>query len=156
MKQWWLGLAQREKQIVTLGGIAVILFMIYTCIWLPLDHKITAMRAEIVQNQKLYTWMEAADRQLKTAQAPTAHSSASALSLTQNLIKQSSFANQLSQLRQAENDAVLLSFKQVNFDELITWLNDASRQQGLAVTQFTVAASTTPGIVSAEIQLTQS
>jgi type II secretory pathway component PulM len=159
MKQWWQELSLREKQSVSVGSIAIAIFIIYSWIWSPLDHKITAMRTQIEQNQKLLAWMEAADKQLANSakqiqSASTTSTSKSLLSVAQNQIKQSSLSNQSYRLRQAESDSVQLSFKQVDFDKLITWLSDASRQQNLMVSQLTVAPSDTPGIVSAELQLT--
>lgn len=155
MKQWWLGLSLREKQIVSIGSMMAAIFIIYAWIWSPLNHKINTMRTQITQNQELLNWMQLADKQLEnTSDQKKTVSSESLLSLTQHQIKQSTFANQLSELRQGENDTVQLSFKQISFDNLITWLMDAGREQGLTVTQMTVTAYNTPGIVSAELQLT--
>lgn len=161
MKQWWLALSRQEKQSVSAGSIAVAIFIIYAWIWSPLDHKITSMRTQIEQNQKLLVWMQAADSQLEKSanqiqSASSTHASASLLTVAQHQIKQSALANQSYQLRQAESDSVQLSFKQVDFDKLITWLTDSWHQQGLIVTQLTVAPSETPGIVSAELLLTSS
>ncbi len=160
MKQWWLELSRQEKQSVGAGSIAIAIFIIYAWIWSPLDHKITSMRTQIVQNQKLLTWMKAADSQLTHSasqiKSTSPHASASLLSLAQNQIKQSPLSNQAYQLRQAESDSVQLSFKQVDFDKLITWLTEIHQQQSLMVTQLTVAPGETPGMVSAEIQLTSS
>ncbi len=161
MKQWWLHLSQQEKRTLSMGSIAIAIFIIYTWIWSPLDNKISTMRTQVEQNQKLLAWMQLADKQLENSTKPiqtasSTHASASLLSLTQNQIKQSTFANQLYQLRQADSDSVQLSLKQVDFDKLIIWLNDSWREQGLTVAQLTVAPSETPGIVSAELQLTSS
>lgn len=158
MKQWWLGLSLREKQTLMLGGIAVAIYIVYALIWSPLDNKIVAMREQIQQDQKLLAWMQAADKRLTGSDNPTPTPllASSLLSVAQKQIKQSALADQLSQLRQAENDAVQLSFKQVDFDKLVTWLADSSRQKGLTVAQLTVAPSESPGIVSAELQLKSS
>lgn len=160
MKQWWLNLALREKQTVGAGAIAVAMFIVYAWIWSPLDNKIVSMRKQIQQDQKLLVWMQAADKQLNNAenhaQSPSSPSSASLLSLAQKQIKQSTLANQLSQLRQTDSESVQLSFKQVDFDKLVAWLTNSWHEQGLMVAQLTVAPSDTPGIVSAELQLKSS
>lgn len=157
MKQWWLNLSLREKQSSVVGTMAIFLFIIYAWIWSPLDNKITTLRNQVVQNQKLLAWMQAADNQLNLANKNQAyaslHASGSLLSITQKEINQSNLAKQLSQLRQAESDAVQLSFKKVDFDNLITWLTHSSRQQGFSIAQLIIAPSESPGIVSAELQL---
>jgi type II secretory pathway component PulM len=156
MKQWWLNLSLREQQTVGIGGIATIILLVYISVWLPLDNKIMSMRHKVQQNQQLLAWMQAADKQLQESNrmsSMSTHLPASLLSTAQKQIKQSSIAKQLSQLRQSDSDSVQLSFKQVDFDKLITWLTDSWHQQGLTLSQFTIAPSETPGIVSADIQL---
>lgn len=159
MKQWWLGLSLREKQTLILGGAAVAIFIFYAFIWSPLDNKVMTMRTQIQQNQKLLAWMQAADKKLTNMSEQitiSQNSTGSLLSTTQKEINDSSLAKQLTQLRQTESDAVQLSFKQVDFDNLITWLTHSSRQQGFKIAQLTIAPSEAPGIVSAELQLQSS
>src|SRR5580692_12331948 len=99
MKQWCQELSLREKQSTSMGGIAIAVFIIYSWIWSPLDHKITSMRTQIEQNQKLLAWMQAADKQLENSKnkiqsTSSAHSSKSLLSLVQQQIKQSTLSSQ--------------------------------------------------------------
>lgn len=161
MKEWWINLSIREKQTVILGSTAVIILMIYNLIWSPLHNTVITMRKQIQSNQQLLTWMQSADNRIQAIEKnlqtkSSAHPSGSLLSVVQNQINQSPIATNLSQLRQAENDSVQSSFKQVNFDKLIAWLSGSWQEHGLIVTQVTITPGNTPGMVSAELTLKSS
>lgn len=158
MKEWWFNLNLREKQMVGLGVTVTIMALLYGLIWSPLHNSVSALRDQIQRNQQLLSWMQAADQQIQTAAkmtpTPTApHNAASWLSIVQNNVKQSPLAKNLTQLVQADNDSVKLTFQQVDFDLLISWLTELWQQQGLVVTQLTITSGSTPGIVGAEFIL---
>lgn len=160
MKEWWIHLSAREKQTLSFGGIVGFILLSYFLLWSPLENKVTRLREQIQKDQQLLIWMKAADKNIKAIQKNAVSSfpkpSASLLSSVQNQINQSPIAGQLTQLRQAENDQVQLSFKQVHFDKLIVWLSDAWKEQGLIVAHITITPGSTPGMVSAELTLESS
>jgi general secretion pathway protein M len=157
MKEWWNNLSLRDKQLFALGLLAVIFFLIYSLVWSPLDNKVSALRTTLQHNQKLLTWMQAADKQIEsyknTSQTTTAQSTGSLLSIVQNEINQSSLSKDLSQLHQAEDDSVQLSFQHVGFDPLIRWLTQLWQQHNITITRASIKKTEASGIVSAEIVL---
>jgi len=158
MKEWWFNLNLREKQTVSLGVAVTIMALLYGLIWSPLHTSVNALRDQIQHNQQLLSWMQTADQQIQAAakMTPTptvTHNAASWLSIVQDNVKQSPLAKNLTQLVQADNDSVKLTFQQVDFDLLISWLTELWQQQGLVVTQLTITSGSTPGIVGAEFIL---
>ncbi len=155
MKEWWLQLNLREKQMVSLGIAVLILGLFYLILWSPLHQSVATARDQIEHNQKLLYWMENADKQIQaaelTGQKPAAHSSGSRISIVQNNLKPNPINNNVTQLVQADNDSVKLSFQQVSFDLLISWLIDLWQQEGFITTQMTVKPGNKPGIVTAEL-----
>ena len=65
IKEWWLGLSQREKQAVSLGGVALSIFILYQGIWTPLVDGADMMRKRIASQQKTLAWMRVADKELQ-------------------------------------------------------------------------------------------
>lgn len=155
MKQWWLNLNLREKQTVAFGGIALIAALLYLIIWSPLTSSVSTFRDQIKHNQNLLDWMKTADIKIqaaeKSGQNPHIISTGSHLTVVQNDLKKSPIANNITQLVQADNDSVKLTFQRVDFDLLLTWLTTLWQQQGLIVTQMTVKPGDAPGMVSAEL-----
>lgn len=157
MREWWLNLSLRDKQLFILSCTAIAIFLIYFFIWSPLLDSIATLRTQLQRNQATLAWMKTADKEIqlveKNPAATASQSSASLLSIVQNEINQSTFAKNVSQLHQAENDAVQLSFQQIDFDQLITWLMQLWQQHHIAVTQATIKKSEAAGSVTADISL---
>jgi general secretion pathway protein M len=157
MKEWWNNLVLRERQMVSLGAMIISLLFIYFFLWSPLDSTVTSLRSQIRHNQELLAWMQDADKRIqllqKTARpAPVKQASGSLLSILQKQINGTAFVSALSQLHQVENNSVQLAFQKINFDALVGWLIKLN-QQGIQITQMTVAPSDVPGIVGVELVL---
>lgn len=157
MKEWWMNLALREKQMVGAGGIVIALFLIYEIIWAPFINKMDHIRKEIRNDQQLLVWMQASDQHIQALERilkkDHARSTASLLGIVQTQINNSNVGKGATQLKEADSDSVQVSFQSVSFDELVTWLNTLWQEQGLIVSQARVTPGNTPGIVSADIIL---
>jgi len=159
MREWFLNLSLREKQTVTFGTIIVFGFLIYALLWLPLNKSVIEMRNSIQQNQELLAWMQSADKKItaleKTHITAKQNVAGSLLSTTQNTIKASEFTKNITELKQADKNSVKLSLANVEFDNLADWLTKSWKNQGLNVSQMSVKAAETPGLVSASITFIQ-
>lgn len=155
MKEWWNNLLLRDKQFVFLGSVIITIFLIYLIIWSPLNNRVATLRNNVQHNKNLLVWMQAADKQIQAyANIPQANkNAASLLSIVQNEINQSALSKDLTQLHQVENDSVQLSFRDVDFDRLITWLTQLWLQHNITVTHASIKKTDAQGIVSAEIIL---
>jgi len=155
MKDWWINLSAKEKQTVSIGSIVVGIFLVYQLIWLPIANSTEQLREKVLHNQALLSWMQESDKRiqlLENVQTPSAVAKSSLLTTVQNALNKTTFASVVTQLQQSENNLVKLHFEKVNFDELVKWLTVLS-QEKIVIDQMTVIPSTTPGIVSAELQL---
>jgi general secretion pathway protein M len=157
MKAWWLNLGAREKQTLIIGGICIGLFFLYELTWAPLANKVDHLRNQIRTDKTLVVWMQANDKRIQ-ALSQAAHNAAprttaSLLNIVQTEINKTPLAKNIAQLQQAENDAVELRLQKVDFDNLIAWLTQMSQEQELIISQALITASTTPGIVDADLRL---
>ncbi len=157
MKTWWLQLSLAEKRTCVLGALMSSLLLIYCFIWLPLNQKIIASRTTLAANQALLIWMQAADLKLK-------HSHQSSVltpkitflpSLIQNSLNNTAIVANLNQFHPTDSDTVQLSFKQVAFDALISWLLELTKQ-GIEVTQMTAKTVNHSGSIETEFTLKKS
>ncbi len=155
MKEWWQNLALREKQILALGALVVLLFVLYEIIWSPFTNKISSMRTEVQTNQKLLKWMQNADQLIQTltknSKTKSSQLTGSLLSLMQTEVNKSTLASHVTQLRQGENDSVQMNFQKVDFDALIIFLTDLANRYGLIVSQVTITPTHLPGEVMADV-----
>lgn len=156
MKDWWLNLALREKQMVLAGGLALLLFLLYEMIWSPLIDKNAALRTQIQHNRELLAWMENADQRMKSllqSAKSRDHQTGSLSGIVQDALHNSPLRAHVNQFRQVESDSVQFDLRKVNFDELIKFLTGLWNNEGILVAQFSVAPSGTPGEVTASIVL---
>lgn len=158
MKTWWLSLAPREKQTVSIGAALVGIFILYEITWAPLSHKVDSLRHQIYTDQKLLTWMQASDQRIQALGQQSTHqtqsrTTASLLNLIQTQINKTSMASSIAQLQQAENDTVELHLQKVSFDNLIAWLTIMTQEQQLSIVQATITPNSGTGIIDANLRL---
>ena len=158
LETWYDNLAEREKQMVTFGGIAVAILIIYALIYLPLVNHAATLRNTIQTEQKTLVWMQAADKQIQAIEGQTKNKANSVspvtmLSILQKNITQAQLNQNLSQMKQASNDSIQLQFQKVSFDKLITLLIKVMKENKASLSQFSVTADATPGIVNADLML---
>jgi len=157
MREWWINLSLREKQVVALGTLALGLFLFYAIFWAPLSNKVDTLREKIIRDQKLLVWMQDADKriqELEKTQHPAKRSSESSiLNIVQEEINKSSFGKNVTQLQLADNDSVQLHLQKVGFDNFIKWLTMVSQQQQLTITQMSIKSAGGPGLVDVDLKL---
>jgi general secretion pathway protein M len=157
MKEWWLNLSLREKQVVALGSLIIGLFFIYEIIFASLFSATTTLRNKIHKNQTLLLWMKDGDKriqELQNSHAPiVTNNSSSLLSRVQNDLNQTPLQKSVSQLQQVDNDSIEMHLQQVNFDSMITWLIKLCRAQQLTITDMFIKPGSANGIVDATLRL---
>src|SRR5690349_11539379 len=102
IKEWWNGLATREKQTVSIGLGLITLFIIYQWIWTPYLNHIADMRKQMVTQQKTLQWMKAADKEIQKVVSPSNGKNKTVtpivmLSILQKQIKKAGFEEYLTQ-----------------------------------------------------------
>ncbi|MES2218072.1 MAG: type II secretion system protein GspM [Pseudomonadota bacterium] len=160
MKNWWFGLALREKQTISMGILLVLIFLIYEIIFAPLSDKVNELRHKVRSDQTLLNWMQASNERINSLEKNQQYSShsgetTSLLSVVQNGINESAIAQNVSQLQQAENDSVQLQLQKVNFDSFIQWLTLLCQQHQLLITQMSITPLDTTGTVNTELKLSR-
>ena len=158
LREWWANLSQQEKRAVSIGGSILGLFLLYTIVWSPsLDH-LAAMRKRIKSDEHTLSWMQGANAKIKalsnrnesTGQTVTP---VALMSELQKQINQNSLGQSLKQLKQAGNDTIEISFKQVNFDKAIDFLIAMMKQYKFSVEQMSSIADKESGMVDLELIL---
>lgn len=158
IKSWWLTLALREKQAVAVGGSLLAIFLVYECMLSPLMDHVAEMRRQISSDQETLTWMQTADKEIAKVHGANKPNSQTLtpvvlLSVMQKEINHAGLTQYMSQLKQANNDAIQVQFQKISFDKLVSLLLAVLNEQNVNIAQFTVTADNQPGIVNADIVL---
>lgn len=157
MKNWWLNLSIKEKQAVSIAAALLILFLAYELTLASLQNKVQSLRHKIHTENQLLAWMQENDAQIrsfeKNISTNDSDSSQSLLSLFQAKINTSSFVKSVTQLQQAENDAIQIRFQQVGFDSLYKWLIGICREKNLIIVEAVITPGSVNGVVDASFKL---
>lgn len=159
MMNRWQQFTAREKQIVTIGSIVLIMVLLYWLMWSPLTSKVTDLRVQLQHNQSLLAYMQAVDKQLAESHssklAKNSMMNVSFLNTLQRTIKQPPLAAYPAEIKQTDSDSVELHFQEVSFDDLIQWLTSEVQQYHWIIKQVTITHGASLGMVSATLLLTR-
>ena len=155
MKQWFMGLTQREQLSLLIMGLAVALYLAFVIFIAPLSQARDRMvvqnrgvaeslqRVEVLVSQILYL-------------RETGNGSSTNLNLT-SLVNRSTSSYQLQVNRLQPNSRGELQVRLENavFDDLIAWLYQVEYKEGLRVLETSITQAGTVGRVNATVRLAQ-
>lgn len=159
MRDWFENLESRERLFVAGGAIVVVIALIYSLVWMPLDKSHREM-AESVGNWERSL---AELRPLRALAASGTVSDAPRVDTSQQapiiIVDQTLRSRGLEQFRRRSQpttaNGVRVEFEGVAFDELVLWLGDLSAQHNMHVQAGSLSAISQagPGRVNASLTL---
>lgn len=156
IKNWWGGLLDRERHMLTVGGILVGIFLIYAAIWSPLSNAVQDKKTEVVTQRKLLRYLQHASSTISELKTEGIHVSAASnadlLSLAEQTLSQQDLSHFLKQVQQPTQNQIALTFENAPFDKLMQWVQTLATQQGVRVTQ--LSAQRLPMIGTANVKMT--
>jgi len=156
LKEWWSTLAEREKKAVALAGSVLVIALFYLLIWSPYLSRVASLRKHLTAQKQTLLWMKKADKEIERLGEPSQSNKAATtpialLAYLQKEITAAGLEGSLSELKQADNEAVELQFGKVNFDRLMKLLLQVAKDQPVVISRMSVKADTAPGLVSARL-----
>jgi type II secretory pathway component PulM len=156
--EWWLNLAVRERYAITIGTSFVAIFIIYKGLFTPFMDYVNTLRERIDADQKLLFLLKAADKEIQKREGQvnnlkTVLSPVTLMSDVQKQITHDKLDSMLTQIKQANNQAIEVHFQNIDFDKLIRLLITITKKENVMILQMSVVAAPTPGIVNADIIL---
>lgn len=154
---WWQHLGEREQKAALLGSITVALFLIYECIWLPLDAHVEQLRQKINAQEKSLAELNAIDSQLSNhastlaAKKESFSSPADLLSAIQQDLDVSELSTTITGLKQSSNELFELHLQNASFDVFIQLLLNMQRKYDITIDHLNVTALKSPGLVNVDL-----
>lgn len=128
LRAWWHGLAERERITLSIGGVLVVLFVLYSGIWSPLSSSVENYRADVKDQRALLLFLQnASDRITKLraegVQAATAPAvPIDLLTLSEQTLSAHQLSPFLKNVSQKSDKSVVLTFEKAPMDKLMGWL----------------------------------
>ncbi len=155
MKQWFMGLTQREQLSLLIMGLAVALYLAFVIFIAPLSQARDRM---VVQNRGVAESLQRVEVLVSQILhlRETGNGSSTNLNLT-SLVNRSTSSYQLQVNRLQPNSRGELQVRLENavFDDLIAWLYQVEYKEGLRVLETSITQAGTVGRVNATVRLAQ-
>jgi len=161
MKDWWLAQSPRDRRILAIGGVFVVVAIFYSFLWEPLHQRHAKYQQQIQEQRQLLQWMQARSAEAKQlmshspSHSPSQRSKpkhqGSLLSLVDRLAKQAGLGDGLKRVEPVGKTGVRLWLEDVEFSHLSQWLDTLSGQHGAEVDTAAIDRAESPGRVNARL-----
>jgi general secretion pathway protein M len=157
MADWFQQLAPRERMIVSIGGLLVVLIIGWRFVWAPLQARSAELEQQVGELTRLLVDVQRA-ASLGGADAPQRYAAGSTELIT--LVSQTAGSLGLSLERtslEQDGNAMNVSFRNAPFDVLNAWLTQLELEHGVTVAQVSsISSAGTPGLVNGQILISRS
>ncbi|TPH15245.1 type II secretion system protein GspM [Litorilituus lipolyticus] len=131
MKAWWQQLNQREQRLVATMGFAVLVFIIYSLVWQPLNDSLTQSQNKLKRQQSLLTWVQENTQHYQSAKKNNPGKTTGSLS---SIINRSANGHQITITRmQPQGEDLQVWIDSAPFTQLLFWLEHLANNEGLQV-----------------------
>ncbi len=145
MKNWWLQLNNRERQLVSGLAAVVVIFILYSFVWQPLNNSIEKGRKKLERQQSLLSWVTSETARYQANKGNGRPITSGSLSST---INRTARTNNITIARvQPQNSDVQVWIDNASFTDLLTWLEQLSINEGIQVKNIDLTSAEQSGQV---------
>jgi general secretion pathway protein M len=160
VKEWFNGLAPRERIMVSIAAVVVGLALVYVAAWSPLTSSVARLEQSVEEQQTLKQWMEQSAAEVKqlrnAAGAAGTDDHRSLLAVVDQTSKQSQLGPAVKRIEPDGQELVRVTLEQASFDDMMTWLGGLQRSFGVSVADVSVDRQADNGRVNARLTLKRS
>jgi len=155
MKAWWQQLNNREQRLLSIMATLVMVFILYSAIWQPLNDSLVNAKTKLLRQQALLTWVTDNTAQYQQAQRNGKVSNERG-SLSGIVNKSANSYNLTITRMQPQGDDLQVWIDSVPFTKLLFWLEHLANNKGLQVQGIDLNPSERTGEVAVRrLQLTK-
>lgn len=153
MKNYWNSLNHREKAMVALAAITVMVYLFYLLVYSPLKTSLNTKTHQLIEKTDTLKWMQKARLQERSSHAREAISNGQLLTLIANQLKEGPLKRFPNQLQQTSNGEIQLNFNEVPFNQCLKWLEKIHQNYAVTIKQLNAEKTQTSGLVKLSIIL---
>ncbi|MEW6983659.1 type II secretion system protein GspM [Colwelliaceae bacterium 6471] len=146
MKAWWQQLNTREQRLVMAMSAAVIVFILYSLIWQPLNDGIVKAQQKLDRQQELLSWVQENTAKYQRSKVG-GNAKGSSGSLSSIINRTARNANITVTRIQPQGDDIQVWVDEVSFEQLLQWLERLTNNDGLQVKAIDLDGLDKPGTV---------
>ena len=155
VKQWFINLTLRERQMVLSAAAVIILFIIYQS-WSSFTEHVDKLQTRVDNQQSIMSWMQQAAKEVKQLRGSAGASSRPKgkqllLGLIDRSAKQNKLGTSLQKVQPEGQQGVRVWLDKAAFDNIVIWLDNLQHQHGLVITDISIDSQDITGTVNARI-----
>ena len=153
MRAWFANLSERERRMVTFGGVAASVLLLLGIV-LPLNSVIAEARERVATKQGDLAFIQAAIPELAAAGPGAAAATGESLVvLIDGSARESGLGKSLSSSQPTPDKGLRIRLDKVPFDALVAWLARLSQSHGVRVESAEIESAGETGLVNAGLVL---
>lgn len=156
-RERFLALQVRERWILGVGAVLLLIVVLYLAVWEPLVQARTQRTAALESARQIAVKLEQAAAQLQVSSgrnpAATQGRGLSLMAAVDQASKQGSLGKGPTRIQPEGDREVRVWFEDVPFDSMVRWLSDLQVRYGVAVQTLDVEPQSTPGKVNVRMSL---
>ena len=155
IKAKWHGLNLREQRLVLAMASAVLIFLLYSLLWQPLNDSISQTEKKLASQQALLSWV--AENTAKYQKVKSTQGKKPSGGSLSSIVNRTAKQQQLTITRiQPQGEMLQVWIDSAPFSQLLSWLEDLSNKEGLQVQAIDLAQGDNQGEVRVRrLQLTK-
>lgn len=158
VKVWFNALAPRERVMVILGTVAVVLAILYYGAWRPLNTSRARARAQVAAEAEQIRWLVGLQEQAQllranTREGPVQGQNRSILAIIDSTSRAQGLAKAVSRIQPDNNDEAVVTLDDAPFNQMLYWLHTMRRDYNIHIAGLTVTHDDKPGLVQARLKL---
>ncbi|MBX5463187.1 MAG: type II secretion system protein M [Steroidobacteraceae bacterium] len=147
-------LSERERRMVTFGGIAAVVLLVVGVI-MPLNQSVTRAQERVQKKQADLVWMQSVGPELAAAGPSVARPATqeSLLVVVDRSAREVGLGSALTSSEPSGNGGLRVRLEKAPFAAVVGWLGRLSEQHGIRVESATMDTTGEPGVVNAGLVL---
>jgi type II secretory pathway component PulM len=155
MSEWLARYSPREKMIVALALLTMLVIGVHSLVIEPYQLRVAELQRELEQQRADLDWMKSAVLRLPAATAAAASTvqiDGTLANFVDQAVRKQGLSGQLTQMSPVGSDEIRMRYSAVDFNRLITFIAQVNAS-GLDVKDIRISPGDIPGIVDSNIVL---
>ena len=147
----------RERRLIVTAALVAIVALVFLAVVQPLDRYRDELEARVESQRELVGWMRGAVKVLRergpARGAPV--TGGSLLAMTDASARDAGLAGAIRRIQQEGDDAVRVRLESASFDQIMLWLENLKRHNGVIASEMSVDRAEGAGLVNTTLTLTR-
>jgi general secretion pathway protein M len=155
LRAWYEGLQTREQRMVTYGGIALALLVLFGGILLPLQSAVSGATSRNETKRQDLVWIRANAAEVRASGNDLPVDANEPAVVVVDRVGRAAGLTDSLRGTQPNGNGVRVQLEGAPFDTVVTWLATLDQRYGLSIESITVDRTVKPGLVNASITFAQ-